>query len=227
MAQILAHPCSANLCDQSNDTTLHTPLHLAVKYSNIKCIEVLLKNNSDITKLNNELHIPIEYVHGSFLNRLDVLNMFLRFGIHPFSKLSFATLIAYTIKGVKSNEIRRILWYEQQTPSRRMTHTFHLAIKHRDLEITKYLLENHGASVNAKDERNHSALHYATDDSSQEMVELILPLCDDVNAIIDRGTALHLAAGSGHFALLRLLLEAGAKVNVESDIGMFLYLKKN
>ncbi len=86
-----------------------------------------------------------------------------------------------------------------------------------------------GVDVNAQDDGGRTALYWAStvgcyDDQEHNlpMIKLLLAYKADPNKATPFGrTPLHQAAKSGHIEVASLLLEAGAKVNVQTTIGKY------
>lgn len=77
-----------------------------------------------------------------------------------------------------------------------------------------------GAEIDVADERGRTALHYAAEAGSEEMVALLLLAGANVGMLDGQGdTPLHLAVGKGFDPAARALLEARADPNVRNDKG--------
>ena len=88
-----------------------------------------------------------------------------------------------------------------------------------DLAGVQALLDS-GADVNAKDENDMTALHWAASGGNEELVELLISKGADVNAKEEVGwTPLHYAAAMNHKAIAELLLAKGADVNAKAKDG--------
>jgi ankyrin repeat protein len=83
-------------------------------------------------------------------------------------------------------------------------------------KITEVLLEN-GADVRAVRSRNDSftALHLAAEDCQSDMIRLLLTKKANVNAMSRKGTPLCLSAKGGDVTSIRLLINAGADLNLK------------
>ncbi len=87
--------------------------------------------------------------------------------------------------------------------------------------IAKLLLEK-GADPTAKTSYGENALHIASRNGHEQVVQLILLAEDkiDVNTKNSRGeTELHVAAAGGHVKVVRLLLENGADIEAKTGRG--------
>ena len=97
-----------------------------------------------------------------------------------------------------------------------------LAARLNQADRVRALIDDHGASVNATDERGCTALHQAAEAESAEAVNVLLqhPDCR-VNAT-DRwdDTALHVAAAFGHAKAVQVLVQhPDCRVNATNDFG--------
>jgi hypothetical protein len=85
------------------------------------------------------------------------------------------------------------------------------------VRIRQFLIDT--GYVNVKSKYGWTPLMLAGSNGHQSLVELLLELKADVNAIADLGyTALALAAQKGSLAVVKKLLEAGATVDVPADM---------
>ncbi len=90
----------------------------------------------------------------------------------------------------------------------------HDAAHQGDLAKIKTLLTANPQLINAKDARKSTPLHFAADNGSIEVIELLLEKDADLRAIdVDGDTPLHWAAFAGHQVVVELLIAAGAEIN--------------
>ncbi len=94
--------------------------------------------------------------------------------------------------------------------------TLHLAAKHGEVRLARFILEK-GGDVHCRNTRGNAAIHLAVLEGHVEMVQL---LHHAGNSLEDRGeyynTPLHLAAESGQLEMVQFLLDAGANINARS-----------
>ena len=79
-------------------------------------------------------------------------------------------------------------------------------------ETAKFLIEK-GASAKIKSREGKSPIHYAAENGSVEVLEILLSVSDINQPGGDRKTPLMYAAINGHYKCLSLLIENNAKVN--------------
>jgi len=97
-----------------------------------------------------------------------------------------------------------------------------LAAVNGSLECLEYLI-GVGADVNISNTYGMTALHWASKNGQDQMVELLLKsgATASLEAINDqyRNTPLHFAAGNRHIDIIRTLVKAGANVNAVTSDG--------
>ena len=87
-----------------------------------------------------------------------------------------------------------------------------LAAEKGDLKMAKHAVNEHGDDINQRDNRGHTALHWASLRGHQHVVEWLLQQEGvEIDAVDKMGyTPLHYASHSGHYKIVRTLLNAGA-----------------
>jgi ankyrin repeat protein len=88
------------------------------------------------------------------------------------------------------------------------------AVHVEDLDKVRELIQE-GASINVKDQRGRTALHYAAAQGHKEIVELLLANGADVNASTNfyMKTPAEFAMGAGHNEVAKLLISKGADIS--------------
>lgn len=86
-------------------------------------------------------------------------------------------------------------------------------------EILRFISE--GADINGYDEFDQSPLAVAVEHNSLPLITFLIGLGVNVNLCdpLERKTSLHIAASENFDAAIKILVDAGAKVDVENDIG--------
>ncbi|WP_339046327.1 ankyrin repeat domain-containing protein [Candidatus Mesenet endosymbiont of Agriotes lineatus] len=222
---LLKYKANVDAKDKLNTTALH----FAATHENEEIVELLLKYKAGVDakdKLNttalhfaatheNEEIVKLLLEHGTDVNALA------NFKAAAFDRTNFyqTALHFATISGHK--EIVKLL-LEHGADVNVLDHykrtALHFAAEHGYVEIVKLLLENY-ANVNILDKNNTTALHFTIlygGNKRTEIVKLLLKYGADINAQdLDKKTALYLAAEYGRRVTTKLLLNAGAKVNIK------------
>lgn len=86
------------------------------------------------------------------------------------------------------------------------------------LDVARLLVEK-GADVNAQAVGGYTPLHVASGLGNAPMVTYLLSKRADPNAMDKRGTPLTAAVVQGHLSVVRLLLKAGANMDIAGDLG--------
>jgi len=102
---------------------------------------------------------------------------------------------------------------------RNETYALHSAIEIKDLEMAKMLLDAK-ANTEVKDYLQRTPLHYAVIYGMFDVVQILLNLGSDINALDSdfEWTPLHLAAYHGHAHIAEILIQHGADQSIlDSD----------
>ena len=93
------------------------------------------------------------------------------------------------------------------------------SFKNHDIEVLKYLVEK-GASVNTRDDDDHTPLHHAAWYNSVDAVKYLVEKGANVNARDNsRRTPLHHAAHTNSIAVMKYLIDRGADINAQGEDG--------
>mmetsp|Transcript_45933 Transcript_45933/g.143745 ORF Transcript_45933/g.143745 Transcript_45933/m.143745 type:complete len:480 (-) Transcript_45933:39-1478(-) len=95
----------------------------------------------------------------------------------------------------------------------------HLAVTGRQRDAVQMLIDA-VADVNRADKTGVAPLHHAASLGSVKMINMLAGAGADVAAQSGTGTALHFAAGNGHFDAVERLLELGAAVDAANGQGV-------
>lgn len=105
-------------------------------------------------------------------------------------------------------------------PSSELARQFINAVFLANVRRVTAMLRDHPALVEERYARGDTALHHATRNGDLEIVTRLVSSGADVNAIADHGHfPLYCAAGHGHVATTRFLIEQGADLQAKLDDG--------
>lgn len=196
-----------------------SPLHTAVRVSNIKIVELLLANGADVNAKDKNGQTPLHLVEDEVIASLllkegalvDGRDNSSRTALHEKKNLRVAKLLVAYNADVNAKDDTDI------TP-------LHTAVNANNVDLARLLL-THGADVDAKDDDRVTPLHTAANANNVDLARLLLTHGADVNAVgEDDQTALHFAED---VEMVRLLLEKGASVDLRDRFGRTaLYEKK-
>ncbi|XP_062592067.1 protein TANC1-like [Saccostrea cucullata] len=89
-----------------------------------------------------------------------------------------------------------------------------------DLSIVSFLIENEAVNPNQIDVHQKSALHWATENSKQVVIEYLVKKGASVNILdINKTSPLHNSCAKGNYEIVRFLLTHGADLNVKMKGG--------
>lgn len=94
------------------------------------------------------------------------------------------------------------------------------AVRQGDFDAVRYYIEDQGAHVEARDQRNRTALHIATEHGFTLCIEALIDLGARVNATDhQQATPLMIAAERGLADTVNMLLENGADIMLKNAKG--------
>ena len=202
--------------------TLYTtiqPLYAACSSESIECVKLLVENGADVMALNldtqlsaldkaankNNLEI-VQYLvdHNAKLNNWKTL----------FSAIDSPgpEVFEYFIKNRE-----KVGWNDEYNES-----CFLQSVKDKKYDICKMILTLiPNIDINARGERNASALYMAAQNNDIETLLFLLEKGADTEALNDKGASpLCVACQEGHLNIVRTLLEWGANINITFAIGV-------
>ncbi|ELW64260.1 Ankyrin repeat and protein kinase domain-containing protein 1, partial [Tupaia chinensis] len=199
---------------------LRTPLHLAVERGKVRAIQHLLKSGAAPDALDQSGYSPLHIAaaRGKYL----ICKMLLRYGASPElpTQQGWTPLHLAVYKGhleiihllAESHADLGALGGMSWTP-------LHLAARHGEEVVVSALLQC-GADPNAAEQSGWTPLHLAVQRGAFLSVINLLEHHTDVCACNKVGwTPAHLAAVKGNTAILKVLVKAGAQLDVQDRGG--------
>jgi ankyrin repeat protein len=206
--QLLQHGANANARDKAGDTALMR----AALYADVEMMRILVESGAEVHSRGKDGTAPLlRTTHD-----LDKMRLLLDRGA-PVD--DFAMVAAASVPG-SSSALELLLAHGGKVRATGPAYTALMAAAgNGDLDAVNCLLD-HGANVKAKTPTGFTALIGAALSGNSKVVALFLERGADPNAVceLERGilqTPAGVAASMGHTECLRLLMTAGADVNVQ------------
>lgn len=217
------------------DKHLRTALHIAANRDNYRFVRCLVKLKSVNVDLQDErgwtpMHYAAKQGHGRVVTCLCLkhANTNIKTKDGARTPLHFAAMEGHT-------HIVRMLYHHGKADititTNKGRNVVHLAAQNpSNAECLRVCLDFGYFDVNHPDSTGNTALHYAVECGSAEMVELLIK---EYNAKVNvqdktKQTPLHIAAFNGDFDIVQILVEAGADVKMtdEDNVGPLAYAQE-
>ena len=171
------------------------PLHAAVRIDDIAAVRSLLAGGANVNARDSKNVTVLQL--AAVLGNEDIVRLLLDMGANPNGNLVSAAT-------------------NSDTP-------LHDAVRFARMKIVRLLLDN-GAEVNARAEHGGTALQSAAALENEEIVRLLLEKGASPNGIttsssVNCDTPLHVAARTGNFTIVSLMLETGADIQARDKNG--------
>ncbi|XP_065346451.1 putative ankyrin repeat protein RF_0381 [Cloeon dipterum] len=173
----------------------------------------------DLNKMDKFLYTPL---HVALINQnIEVAEEMVKFGADFRVKSGHFNLLHYSVIG---NELKSVQFLHSKDPElvKELTllreNALHLAAKHADREMCKFLCEEAGVNPFSSNEMNNNVLHLAAANEKHgaELVEYFATEkgVDVHQRNVSLETPLHHALDRENLAVAEALLRAGASINV-------------
>ena len=184
----------------ARDVGNNTPLHLSAGGGHAAMVSLLIQATASLNAENDEgerpLHLAVAGGHSAIVADL---------------------IAAGAYWGDAACGIGEVVNPAGPTPP--CLSLLHPAVRRGDFSAVSTLIAA-GADVDARDDRNNTALHLAADAGRTAMVSLLIQATASLNVKNNGGTTpLHLAANAGRVAIVSLLIQATANLNVKNNTG--------
>lgn len=199
-----------------------TELHIAAARGNADTVAVLLQQGANIEARHSKNKTPL--YEAAKRGHYEVVKLLIQHGTNVSSRngdVGFSPL--HAAAEYKHSDVMQLLlasgadvnsrngW--DQTP----LHQVSMRAWHKDSEAARFLVD-HGAKIEARDNRGFTALVIASGNGNMPVVALLLDRGADINARTNDGaTALTQAAGHGHEQIVSLLVDRGADINIQAN----------
>ncbi|MFC1793592.1 ankyrin repeat domain-containing protein [Planctomycetota bacterium] len=179
---------------------------VAVRYRLMEEIKKLIERGADVNAKDNEGQTPLYAAIWS--GDANMVELLLDKGANMKIKDSYGqTPLDVAVRYSQKDILKLLVARGAEVPS------IQVAAFIGDLSRVKAFL-GRGIDINAKDTRNRTALHYASNEGQKEVVELLLANGADVNAGTEYNkTAAEFAMSRGHTAIVKLLISKGADIS--------------
>ena len=210
------------LLDYGADTTAKdidgwTGLHWAVRRANIQVVRYLQERGADVNTRTKRRSTPLRV---AACGSIEISRILLVYGANVSAEDNEGRTPLHVATQYSTEAVRALLEHgaNVHAGTNRRSTPLHQAVP-GSVEILRALLE-HGTNVGAKDEKGRTPLQVVAGDWTIEVICALLELGGaDLSAGTNRSlTPLHKAVRE-HAKILRMLLDYGANVRAEDDMG--------
>lgn len=208
----------ANLTLKDNEGLL--PIHYAVQSNNEDLVKHLLQHN-DIEAIENKGITPL--IMASMHGKLNIVNLLLdhHANVHHRYNAGYPALHLAALNGREDVFKELIVRGADANIDDSINHKLlHLAAKGGLVNVVKELLDTGNCDINLPIRNGDTALHLATLNGRQEVIQHLIDRKANINAVNNYGvTAAHNAASKGHVEILQILQSNGLNFNSADQNG--------
>ncbi|PNF14881.1 hypothetical protein B7P43_G05129 [Cryptotermes secundus] len=196
----------------------HTPLHTAVRFSQIDVASYLLQQGSKIYYITQDPEHFTPLNMAAYLGHLDMIRLLIYHGAHvnAIQEKTGFTALHFAAMGNKVESLKLLTLHGadvmvimNKTNAEPLIIT---AAMHDSLDVVRWLLEN-GVPADARLNNGITALHYAADKGRRELALLLLEAGADVNCReLNLRSPLHFAAIRGYEDIVEILISWEADI---------------
>ena len=198
----------------AEDNEGRTPLHVAADDGSVEIVHMLLEHGANINARTSRGSTPL---HVAARRSIEILPTLFEHGANVSAEDDKGRTPLHVVGDDWTIEVICMLLERVNAGTSHSLTPLHLAAR-RSVEILRVLLE-HGANVDAEDDKGRTPLNVVPDFWSVEIVQVLLEHGARVGAEDNEGrTPLHVAARRS-VDILRVLLEHGANVGAEDYLG--------
>lgn len=211
---LLAADANVHAQDHNDDT----PLQMAYRTRNNIIIDLVVTRNANTIARN--FSVPLLRIFPGVNDADTNGNSPLHRAVNPRLNLNSNNTVASNLNP-DPNEVVLLLSHGADLDAQNHIKetALHLAAKHNNADIAPILIR-YGANVNAANVNSYTPLHLAVRNNNIVIVQaLLMARSIDIEARIYRCeyTALHIAAQQGNTDIMKLLIDAGAKINATDN----------
>lgn len=209
-------------------TSLYSPLHVAVLHSSIKTISLLINKGADVNIMDEQLRTPLHF--AVVANRIGVVNLLIDFGAQmDLQSSSGRSPLIEAVIG-ENDECARLLverGADLDLCDLKGSSVLHLLCFSRtpNMELIKFVLEK-GAKVDITNKKGATPLMFAANLKQIPLVKLLLDHGANINHRDNQGySAIHLCSNiqrrlvAGEPNILLYLIHQGAHTNIPDKAG--------
>ncbi|CAH8500013.1 unnamed protein product [Dicrocoelium dendriticum] len=206
----------------AEDELAQTPIHKAAEHNGAEVLRYLLKREIDTEVQDCNSYTPLLLCASN--GHIDAAEVLIEAGANIFAQEAEGKNFVHLC--VEENRLQFLKLFLGRPTADSVVHVadifdrtpLHTAAEKGCVDILQLLIE-HGAAIDAKDDRGRTTLHYAAEYGHLQIATCLLSICPQLlNSLDDASnTAAHYASKHGHSSLLHLLLNSGAMAGSQNN----------